>query len=61
MFRLIAIKAWADGASQSHSGYQREDYLDRCGCGAMNYTKEEMTEAIRRAHQAGWQVELCQR
>ena len=56
MFRLIAIKAWADGATQSHSGYQREDYLDRCGCGAMNYTKEEMTEAIRRAHQAGWQV-----
>jgi hypothetical protein len=55
MFRLIGMKAWADGATQSHSGYQREDYLDRCGCGALNYTKEQLIEALHRAHRAGWQ------
>jgi len=55
MFRLIGMKAWSDGATQSHTGYQREDYLDRCGCGALNYSSEELFNALQRAHRAGWQ------
>lgn len=56
MYRLGGIKAWADGSNQAKTGYQRENYLGTNSRGAMNYTPEKLTEAIRRAHQGGWQL-----
>jgi predicted amidohydrolase YtcJ len=55
-FRLGGIKAWSDGSNQAYTGYQRANYLGRDTRGALNYTPEQLTEAIRRAHRAGWQV-----
>ena len=55
-FRVDGIKAWADGSNQARTGYQRENYLGTNGRGALNYTKEHVTDVIRRAHAGGWQV-----
>nr|WP_244641899.1 amidohydrolase [Chelatococcus reniformis] len=55
-FRVTAIKAWADGSNQGRSGYQREPYLNSTSRGALNYTPEQLTDAIRAAHDDGWQV-----
>jgi predicted amidohydrolase YtcJ len=55
-FRLDGVKAWSDGSNQAYTGYQRASYLGRDTRGALNYTPEQLTEAIRRAHRAGWQV-----
>src|SRR5262245_43906415 len=56
MFRLTGIKAWADGAAQARTAFQRENYLGTKTRGAMNYTVEALTDTIRRAHRGGWQV-----
>ncbi|MGN6448735.1 MAG: amidohydrolase [Brucella intermedia] len=56
LYRYDGIKAWADGSNQARTGYQREDYLGTNERGAMNYTPEQLTAAIRRAHLGGWQV-----
>jgi predicted amidohydrolase YtcJ len=55
-FRVGAIKAWSDGSNQGRSGYQRQPYLNSDSRGALNYTLEELTDAIRQAHNDGWQV-----
>src|SRR6516164_3372257 len=55
-FRVDGIKAWSDGSNQAYTGYQRTNYLGRDSRGALNYTLEQLTEAVRRAHRAGWQV-----
>jgi len=55
-FRIGAIKAWSDGSNQGRSGYQRQPYLNSTSRGALNYTQEELTAAIREAHIGGWQV-----
>jgi len=55
-FRVTGIKAWSDGSNQAYTGYQRANYLGRDTRGALNYTLPQLTEAIRRAHRAGWQV-----
>jgi hypothetical protein len=54
--RMDGIKAWSDGSNQAMTGYQRENYLGTNTRGALNYTLEELTDAIRRAHNGGWQV-----
>lgn len=56
IFRLDGIKAWADGSNQAKTGYQRENYIGTDSRGALNYSLEQMTETIRRAHAGGWQV-----
>lgn len=56
LYRYCGVKAWADGSNQARTGYQRENYLGTNDRGAMNYTPEQLTAAIRRAHQGGWQV-----
>lgn len=56
LFRVDGIKAWADGSNQARTGYQRENYLGTDARGALNYTQEDVTEVIRRAHEGGWQV-----
>lgn len=55
-FRLDGVKAWSDGAGQARSAYQRVNYLGTEERGALNYTLPQLTEAIGRAHRAGWQV-----
>lgn len=55
-FRVNGIKAWADGASQARSAYQRENYLGTDERGALNYSLAQLTDTIGRAHKAGWQV-----
>lgn len=56
LFRVDGIKAWADGSNQAKTGYQRENYIGTDGRGALNYSLEQLTETIRRAHAGGWQV-----
>ncbi|MEL4375522.1 amidohydrolase [Brucella cytisi] len=56
LFRVDGIKAWADGSNQAQTGYQRENYLGTDARGALNYSLEQVTEVIRRAHEGGWQV-----
>lgn len=56
MFRLTGIKAWADGSGQARTALQRENYLNTNSRGALNYTLDQLTDAVRRAHLAGWQV-----
>jgi len=55
-FRLTGMKAWADGSNQAKTGYQRENYLNSDKRGSLNFSVEQMTETIRRAHNGGWQV-----
>jgi predicted amidohydrolase YtcJ len=55
-FRINIIKAWSDGSGQAFTAYQRENYLGRDSRGSLNYSLAELTAAVRRAHQAGWQV-----
>lgn len=56
LFRVDGIKAWADGSNQARTGYQRENYLGTDARGALNYSLEQVTDVIRRAHEGGWQV-----
>ncbi len=55
-FRITGIKAWSDGSNQAYTGYQRDNYLGKDTRGTLNYSQEQLTEIIRRAHQAGWQM-----
>lgn len=56
LFRVDGIKAWADGSNQAKTGYQRENYIGTDSRGALNYSLEQLTETIKRAHAGGWQV-----
>jgi hypothetical protein len=47
-------KAWADGAGQARTAFQRVNYLGTDARGAMNYSIEALTEAVQRAHRGGW-------
>ena len=55
-FRVTAVKAWSDGSNQGRTGFQRLPYLNSDSRGALNYTPEQLTDAIRDAHDEGWQV-----
>ena len=44
------------GSNQGRTGYQREPYLGSAERGAANYTADQLQEAIRYAHDHGWQV-----
>jgi predicted amidohydrolase YtcJ len=55
-FRVNGIKAWADGSNQAMTGYQRENYLGRDSRGALNFSPAQLTDSLRRAHRAGWQI-----
>ena len=55
-YKIDGMKAWADGSNQAYTGYQRVDYLGKTSRGSLNYTLEQLTDAIRRAHEGGWQV-----
>ena len=55
-FRLTGIKLWSDGSNQAKTGYQREPYLNSTSVGSLNYTLEELTATMQRAHDLGWQL-----
>jgi predicted amidohydrolase YtcJ len=55
-FRVNGVKAWADGSNQAMTGYQRENYLGRDSRGALNFSPAQLTDSLRRAHRAGWQI-----
>lgn len=55
-FRLTGIKFWSDGSNQAQTGYQRENYLGSDKRGSLNYTQEQLTKGVQRAHDLGWQV-----
>ena len=56
LFRIGGMKAWADGSNQAETGYQRENYLGKNSRGTLNYSLEQITAVIQRAHKGGWQV-----
>jgi len=56
MVRATSWKLIADGSNQGRTGYQREPYLGSAERGAANYTADQLQEAIRYAHDRGWQV-----
>ena len=56
MVRATSWKLVADGSNQGRTGYQREPYLGSAERGAANYTADQLQEAIRYAHDRGWQV-----
>ncbi len=56
LFRIDGIKAWADGSNQAKTGYQRENYMNSNSRGTLNYSLEQITDTIKRAHEGGWQV-----
>ena len=53
---MSSSKAWSDGSNQGRTGFQRLPYLNSDSRGALNYTPEQLTDAIRDAHDEGWQV-----
>lgn len=56
LYKIDGMKAWADGSNQAYTGYQRTDYLGKQSRGSLNYTLEQLTDAIWKAHEGGWQV-----
>lgn len=51
------MKCWSDGSIQAGSAYMKEKYqYGDWGTGSANYTKEDLYIAVKRAHDAGWQV-----
>jgi hypothetical protein len=56
MVRATSWKLIADGSNQGRTGYQRGPYLGSAGRGAANCTAGQLQEAIRYAHDRGWQV-----
>lgn len=56
LFRVDGIKAWSDGSNQAGTGFQREAYLGQKSRGSLNYSPEELSHVILRAHTDGWQL-----
>jgi predicted amidohydrolase YtcJ len=55
-FRISGFKFVSDGSNQGRTGFQREPYLGSADRGLANFSTEELTHHISRAHRAGWQV-----
>lgn len=56
MFTINGIKAWSDGSNQAGTGYQRHPYLCTDSLGSLNYTPEELSDVVAKAHRDGWQI-----
>lgn len=54
--RINGFKFVSDGSNQGRTGFQREPYLGSADRGLANFSTEELTHHISRAHRAGWQV-----
>ena len=59
MVRAVAWKVISDGSNQGRSGYLRDPYLgEPDNHGHPNMTLEQLVDAIKTGHDAGWQV-MC--
>jgi len=56
MVRAIGWKVISDGSNQGRTGYLREPYLASDQRGAANCSAEEIEDAVRYAHDRGWQA-----
>ena len=56
MFRVDGIKAWSDGSNQAGTGYQRQPYLGTDSRGSLNFSPEELSDVVAKAHHDGWQL-----
>jgi predicted amidohydrolase YtcJ len=54
--QVIGMKFWSDGSNQGYTGYQPEPYVSSTNRGTANYTLEQLTEGMRKAHENGWQI-----
>jgi predicted amidohydrolase YtcJ len=50
------VKVWADGSAQAKTAYLRDPYLNDVSRGALNFSLEQLTAIIQRAHKGGWQI-----
>lgn len=59
MLRMGAIKIFADGSMGARTAALCEDFADDPGNkGILLHSDEELTQMVRRAHNAGWQVAI---
>ncbi len=56
LLRIDGIKAWSDGSNQGGTGFQRDPYLGTTDRGSLNYSPQQLTDVIDRAHRDGWQI-----
>lgn len=55
--RITGIKCWADGSTQGGSAYLSFNYkIPKWGKGTPNYTRPQLEQSIKKAHDGGWQV-----
>jgi predicted amidohydrolase YtcJ len=55
-YDVVGIKFWADGSTQGFTGALNEPYLHGRGTGRLNHADDELREAMRVWHHAGWQL-----
>jgi predicted amidohydrolase YtcJ len=55
-YDVVGIKFWADGSTQGFTAAVQEPYLNGRGNGTLNHEQEELREALRTWHRAGWQL-----
>jgi predicted amidohydrolase YtcJ len=55
-YGVCGIAYWADGPVQEFAAALREPYLGGRGSGRLNHCEDELREAMRAWHRAGWQL-----
>jgi predicted amidohydrolase YtcJ len=55
-YDVVGIKYWADGSTQGFTAAVEEPYLNGRGTGRLNHSEDELREAMRAWHRAGWQL-----
>ncbi|HXA54391.1 MAG TPA: amidohydrolase family protein [Solirubrobacteraceae bacterium] len=55
-YDVVGISYWADGSIQDFAAALGEPYLNDRGSGALTHEGEELCAAMRRWHDAGWQL-----
>jgi predicted amidohydrolase YtcJ len=55
-YDVVGIKYWADGSTQGFTAAVEESYLNGRGTGHLNHSENELREALRAWHRAGWQL-----
>jgi predicted amidohydrolase YtcJ len=55
-YGVVGIKYWADGSTQGFTAAVEEPYLGGRGTGHLNHGEDELREAMRSWHRAGWQL-----
>jgi predicted amidohydrolase YtcJ len=55
-YEVVGIKYWADGSTQGFTAAVEQPYLNGRGTGHLNHGEDELREAMRAWHRAGWQL-----